>query len=411
MHNIKDVTTPFITFFILFRFTGMLPIVLGILLSILFFLQQTNCQAQGGFDMAPINRKPDSVLKSEPAFANYLKAVYKKKQDRVEAIYIWIAKSVSYDISNIEKYTFEENSAEVISRTFRTKRAICQGYSELFNDLCRRCGIESYIVHGFTKQTGKVKNTGHSWVVAILAGQWVGFDPTWGAGYLENEKFIRNFTFDYFMISPEELIATHMPFDPMWQCLPTPVSIKGFYRGEKEKPEEERIYHFADSIHEYVALTPIEQYKVTLRRMEQRGIYEGPLNEYAKYLNQFVVNEKIDQLNAYRQKVVETLNEASDHLNTAGALFNNFISYFNHQFTPVKPEAAIRHMIDTCETQLNLSRQLLRKVDPFNNSIKQSMNQLNSLIRQMQRDIVEQKAFVSLYIRTSKNNRGELFRK
>ena len=411
MINLKDVTNSFITFFSLFRFISMRPIILGILFSLLLILQLFNCKAQGGFDMGPINHQPDSTLRSVPAFANYLKAVYRKKQDRAEAIYIWIAKTVSYDIANIGNYTFEENSADVVSRTFRTKRAICQGYSELFNDLCRRCGIESYIVHGFTKQTGKVKNTGHSWVVAFLNGEWCGFDPTWGAGYIENEKFIRNFTFDYFMVSPEDLISTHMPFDPMWQCLPYPVSIKGFYRGENEKPDEERIYHFADTIREYMTLSQIVQYKVTLRRMEQRGIYEGPLNEYAKYLNQFVVNEKIEQLNAYRQKVVETMNEATDHFNTAGALFNNYISYFNHQFAPAKQETLLRHMIDTCEIQLNLSRQLLREVDPFSNSIKLSIDQLGSLIRHLQHDIAEQKAFVSLYLKTPKSKRAELFRR
>jgi transglutaminase/protease-like cytokinesis protein 3 len=55
-----------------------------------------------------------------------------------------------------------------------------------------------------------------------------GFDPTWGSGFVNNGKFVNAFDDRYFKANPSEIIASHMPFDYMWQFLLIPFQIKSF---------------------------------------------------------------------------------------------------------------------------------------------------------------------------------------
>ena len=383
------------------------------LISLLFlfftisgFTQQ---QREQRYAINRLAHAPDSVFRTTSSFSHYLKSVYKNDEQMLEAIYVWIAKSVAYDVDNMYNINFEEKPEELIARTFRSRKAICQGYSELFNDICRKCGINSYVVHGYTMQSGRVKNSGHSWVVASTGKRWYCFDPTWGAGYIYDDKFYRSFTFDYFMINPEEFIASHMPFDPIWQCLIHPVSVENFYKMDVSEKEGERIFSFADSIKIYEKLSVIGQYEATLKRMESCGIHNEPTREYFSFLQQSIENDRLNRLNAYQSQMIDKLNEATDHFNSAANLFNRYISYFNRQFTPVRSDADIRHMIDTCETRLIMAKQFIVQVDPCNSTITQATKQLNSLIRNLQSDLNEQKIFVNRYLRTPKGSRARLF--
>ena len=48
----------------------------------------------------------------------------------------------------------------------------CQGYSNLFADMCKRAGIPAEMV------TGTVSGGGHAWAIAKISGKWYYFDPT-----------------------------------------------------------------------------------------------------------------------------------------------------------------------------------------------------------------------------------------
>jgi transglutaminase/protease-like cytokinesis protein 3 len=61
-----------------------------------------------------------------------------------------------------------------------------------FNDLAQKSGIQSYIIEGYTKQYGKVSSLAHAWTAAKINNKWYVFDPTWGAGYVNNGKFFKN---------------------------------------------------------------------------------------------------------------------------------------------------------------------------------------------------------------------------
>jgi transglutaminase/protease-like cytokinesis protein 3 len=69
----------------------------------------------------------------------------------------------------------------------------------------------------------------HAWCASKIDNQWYIFDPTWGSGFVNNGKFVNAFDDRYFKANPSEIIASHMPFDYMWQFLTYPISNQEFY--------------------------------------------------------------------------------------------------------------------------------------------------------------------------------------
>jgi hypothetical protein len=266
-------------------------------------------------------------------------------------------------------------------------------------------------VHGYTKQFGSISNTGHAWIVAKNNDRWYCFDPTWGAGYISEGRFVRNFSPEYFMATPDEFITSHMPLDPMWQCLSQPFSIQDFYHGVQEQENNNVNYAFADSINDYMQLTGLEQYEVTLRRIEENGIRNSVILDYARFLEQNLENAELQKKFEYQKQMVDKLNEAVVHYNAGTTLFNRYINFFNRQFKPAKPDIEIQQMLDTCERELRSSGKILTGIDPFNQEMKQNISQLTVAVNEMLYNIDVQKAFLQKYLSTSKAFRGLLFRK
>jgi hypothetical protein len=358
-----------------------------------------------------LRNAPDSVFASTSAFAAYLDDQFDKDEDVLRGIFVWIAESVSYDVENMYRINFSEDPGDLINRTFLTRKAICQGYAELFNELCHKSRIQSCVVHGYTKQNGSVGNTGHAWVVAKNKGTWHCFDPTWGAGYILDGKFVRNFSPQYFMVRPEDFIASHMPLDPMWQCLDQPFSIQDFYRGERIQGKKDFDYAFSDSINAYMQLTRNEQYEVTLRRIEEYGIRNGIILDYARFLEQTLENAELRENYEYQKQMVENFNEVVVHYNTTANLFNRYIHFYNRQFKPAVPDIEVRQMLDTCDRELKKSGRILTGIDPFNKEMKQNLSTLEVAIKELQYMIDKQKDFLHKYLSTAKAYRGSLFRK
>jgi hypothetical protein len=372
-----------------------------------------SAQKEDGFIQTEkiLGNAPDSVFLSTTTFAIYLEERFDNDEDILRGIFVWIAKSISYDVENMYRINFFEQPGELIEKTFLTRKAICQGYAELFNDLCHQSGIQSSVVHGYTKQNGEISNTGHAWIVAKCKNSWYCFDPTWGAGYITEGKFVRSFSPEYFMVNPENFIASHMPLDPMWQCLKQPFSIQDFYHGERLEEKDDVNYSFTDSINEYLQLTGIEQYEVTLRRIEENGIRNNVILDYARFLEQTLKNIEIQKKYDYQKQMVDKLNEAVVHYNTGANLFNRYINFYNRQFKPAIPDNEIGQMLDTCARELRNAGNMLTGIDPFNPEMKQNIAQLATAIKDLRNLVNEQQVFLRKYLNTSKVFRGYLFRK
>lgn len=370
-------------------------------------------QKEDGFINAKkiLRNAPDSVFNSTSSFASYLEKRFDNDEDILRGIFVWIAKSISYDVENMYRINYCEHPGELIEKTFLTRKAICQGYAELFNELCHQAGIQSCVVHGYTKQNGTISKAGHAWIVAKNNDTWYCFDPTWGAGYIQDGKFVRSFSPEYFMANPENFIASHMPLDPMWQCLDQPFSIQDFYHGERKKENDDLNYIFADSINDYMQLTRIQQYEVTLRRIEENGIRNSVILDYAHFLEQTLENAELQKKYEYQNRMAEKLNEAVVHYNAGANLFNRYINFYNRQFKPEMPDIEIQGMLDTGEREIKISKGRLTEIDPFNSDMRHNINQLTTANKELQYLIDEQNVFLRKYLTTSKVYRGSLFKK
>jgi transglutaminase/protease-like cytokinesis protein 3 len=92
-------------------------------------------------------------------------------------------------------------------------------------------GLRIQVVSGWSKGYGYTSGqrfegpTNHAWNAVLINGQWRLMDPTWGAGYLDQQmQFVRRFQEHYFLTAPDAFVFDHLPQDSRWQLLQRPLS-------------------------------------------------------------------------------------------------------------------------------------------------------------------------------------------
>ena len=108
----------------------------------------------------------------------------------------------------------------------RNRVGVCQGYSNLFNELAKLAGLESAVVTGYAKGISytpgeRFSQTNHAWNAVRVDGEWKLLDVTWAAGYGKgvNGRLVTVMQFEdyWFNTCPEEFIFTHFPEDESFQ--------------------------------------------------------------------------------------------------------------------------------------------------------------------------------------------------
>jgi hypothetical protein len=159
------------------------------------------------------------VEKDIPTLAKFLKEGTKSDLDKARAIYVWLAKNVSYDANGYNNSTYGDGSA---ANVLKTRIAVCEGFSNLFLALGKEMGLEIEKVVGYAKgygfaRTAAFKQTNHAWNRIKINGEWRIFDATWGEGFAENigGKVVCTKQFDnyWFNIDPYKAIFDHYPQD------------------------------------------------------------------------------------------------------------------------------------------------------------------------------------------------------
>ena len=154
------------------------------------------------------------------SIANSITAGSDSDYKKIRAIYNWICDNIEYDTS-FSIYTADD--------CYKTKKGVCQAYCELFYQLAKAVGINTEIVRGLAKdKQGKVNN--HAWIKAYTEDNTgMLLDPTWGAGSVDNGRFIRsNNCWMWFDVSPEWMIFRHFPEEETNQLLDNPLSMEEF---------------------------------------------------------------------------------------------------------------------------------------------------------------------------------------
>lgn len=99
--------------------------------------------------------------------------------EKMRVIFLWIQHNISYDFT-YRSYTYNS--------TFKSKKGICAGYSDLIDVMFSYAGIEAKLVIG-DANNGDPNRDLHAWTQVNLSGYDFWIDATWG----------------YFLVEPSEL--------------------------------------------------------------------------------------------------------------------------------------------------------------------------------------------------------------
>lgn len=161
--------------------------------------------------------------------------------DKARIIYSWIAYHIDYDVENFLQGTIKSVTSEEV---LKSRKAVCDGYSKLYKDLATKMGLSAIVIEGYAKGYGynylaqdRLNQTNHAWNAVKINQSWYLIDSTWGAGFIQDNKFIRKFDNFYFAPAPEALIFSHFPDNSEWQLIERKYTGEDFLNFPKFSPD------------------------------------------------------------------------------------------------------------------------------------------------------------------------------
>ncbi|OFY87012.1 MAG: hypothetical protein A3F72_03305 [Bacteroidetes bacterium RIFCSPLOWO2_12_FULL_35_15] len=168
-------------------------------------------------------KTPKQYEKDIHTLSDYLIKPATTDMEKVRVIFTWVATHVRYDADAFNSGNYPDYSAENV---LSNKKAICEGYGNLFKALCEAAGFETEKIIGYAKGYGynigdKFTETDHAWNAVKIDNKWRLFDATWGSGYgtKKNGKLVSTLKFEpyWFNVNPKAFIFTHLPLESKWQ--------------------------------------------------------------------------------------------------------------------------------------------------------------------------------------------------
>ncbi|SEM31578.1 Transglutaminase-like domain-containing protein [Maribacter orientalis] len=200
-----------------------------------------------------------------PELTDFAKNNFTDKLEIAQFFFYWISANIEYDYEVKDRhaaglYTEEDNNNNYSPfKVFERRKAVCEGYSQLYKWLMLELEIETLVIGGHVRHfTNPIvepeldQKFSHAWNVSKIDGEWKIIDTTWSQQF---ETYVPDFYFD---VSPENAIITHFPSEEKWQLLEKPLSLDEFnssqyidplyfLTGFTEKPslkQDENFYYF-----------------------------------------------------------------------------------------------------------------------------------------------------------------------
>jgi len=183
-------------------------------------------------------RVPGHLTLDPQQLSEYLIQPAQSELEKARSIFVWIAYNITYDMKAVQEGVITNPSADY---ALRNRVAVCQGYSNLFNALCEKAGLDSKTINGYSKGLGyqkgeKFYQSDHSWNAVKINNGWYLVDVTWAATQTNDPKTPPPSVFQdqYFLMNPTEFLIKHLPEDPIWQLVNNPISLTIFEQGSEE---------------------------------------------------------------------------------------------------------------------------------------------------------------------------------
>jgi transglutaminase/protease-like cytokinesis protein 3 len=158
--------------------------------------------------------------------------------DKARIAYTWVTHNIDYDVQTYLSKTAERVTPEMV---LQSRRAICSGYSALYEALASAMGLETVTVAGYAKGAGYAlgnpAEVNHAWNAVKLDNFWYLVDATWGAGTVNGNQFSRKFNPFFFAPQPNQFVYSHLAEIPEWQLLSQPHTKEEFESWAELKPQ------------------------------------------------------------------------------------------------------------------------------------------------------------------------------
>ena len=212
---------------------------------------------------------PSQNENSIESLVKYIESKAQNNLEKARAAFCWIANNVAYDIRKFER---DKPSNFEPEKVFKKRIAVCAGFANLYQDLCKRMNIPCEMVSGYGKgygfKKGQVLNeSDHVWNAIKADSVWRLVDVTWASGSIKKVLFLSTFKRayepKYFATKPEEFLLTHLPEVPMWQLIEHPVSLRSFTMDDSKifeeiKKQKSPYFNYNDTIAKFLATETIQ---------------------------------------------------------------------------------------------------------------------------------------------------------
>jgi transglutaminase-like putative cysteine protease len=163
---------------------------------------------------------------------------------RVKAIHDYVLERLEYDVDSLKTGVRPAQDAQSV---FASRKAVCEGYANLFMTLGKSMGIEAAFVGGNIRKELVPTNlisesvrlsrpnsdwTLHAWNTVKVQGHWYIVDTTW-----DDRTANTSYHTDYLMLKPEAMIPSHLPERQAWQLLERPINAKNFAQQPLLEPQ------------------------------------------------------------------------------------------------------------------------------------------------------------------------------
>jgi len=273
-----------------------------------------------------VNQTPISATNSTIQLSKYLTSSFDTETEKLASIYFWVAKNIRYDDELAKNPRLYLEIKEVVDEVMNSKSGVCQHYAELFAELSRLAGLKAYVVDGYTIENGQIADASHAWNLVNISENWYHIDATWANAMIKSTSK-KAFPPTYFLVKPLASIKTHMPFDPIWQILSSPIKYDQFDSGKFDLTNGN--FSYKDSINLYFMQSTIEQQRETIRRMQNNG----PFNKLIK--KEFELKQRNLNTSLSNQEILK-YNKGIFYYNRGMTFLNQYIKLRNNKFKDKK---------------------------------------------------------------------------
>jgi len=375
---------------------------------LLFFLFSILSFGQANVGYTLVDAKmaaiPAKAANSTEEIAKYINANFKTENDKIRAVFYWTASNISYDVENMFAVNITETPQDRITKTLKTKKGICGDYAAIFSEIANLVGIKSVVVEGYTKQDGKVATLAHAWSAAKIENKWYLFDPTWGSGYVNNNKYTRKINNGHFKVAPSKMINSHMTFDYLWQFIDYPITNQEFIAGKIQINKTKKNFDFESEITKYEALPKIDQFFESAQRIEKNGIKNQLISQAYTYAKMSWNTERENENGAKYNAIVNQYNEAINEL-------NDFIYYRNNKFKPILSDDEIKAKIQNPIEKFKKCQEFLFRIGSIGSENAASVSALKKSVADALVQAETHLEFVHNYLSKSKLVRKTMFSK